>query len=352
MVNLKLFEELDQRNREVFSSLVKMFLSSGSPVGSRTISRELNHSISPATIRNIVHDLELIGLLESPHVSAGRVPTNIGLRLFVDELLEVGEIKPEEKQELSKLNLEDRSLVNSMDKVGTILSALTNGASLVLLPKQEEKLKQVDFVLLGESQVLVVLVLANRTIENRVFTAPKGITQSALREAANYVNSFVNGESIDELQKILQTDINDRKNELDGLTQKLVEKGLAYWERNSDQNDRLIVKGRAKLLEEEEKSFDFTQIRALFDDLEQKREISSILELMEEGQGVKIFIGSENKLFSLKGSTLVAAPYINSVGKIIGSIGVIGPTRLNYGRVVPIVDYTAQLVSKLLAEQT
>ncbi|MCY4446917.1 MAG: heat-inducible transcriptional repressor HrcA [Rhodobacteraceae bacterium] len=352
MIELKLFEELDQRNRHVFSRLVESFLTHGMPVGSRTLARDLDMNVSPATVRNIMHDLELLGLLTSPHVSSGRVPTNLGLRLFVDELLEVGDIKPEEKEEFARLNLDNHPLSDTMDKVGTILSLLTNGASLVLMPKHEERVKQVDFVLLNENQALVVLVLADGTIENRVFTPPRGITQASLREAANYVNSFVNGESIIDLQVLIQEDISDRKFELDELAAELIEKGAAIWDRHPGYSDRLIVRGRAKLLEDDDKEVDFKQIKSLFDDLEKKKEIANILELIEGGQGVKIYIGSENKLFSMWGSTLVATPYINAEGKIIGAIGVIGPTRLNYGRVVPIVDYTAQLVSKLVAEQT
>ncbi len=351
MVDVKFFDDLDERNRQVFSGLVESFLAHGLPVGSRTLARDLPMNLSPATIRNIMQDMEILGLLTSPHVSAGRIPTNLGLRLFVDELLEIGDIKPEEKEEFSKLDLDRYPLPNSMDKIGNILSLLTNGASLVLMPKQEEQVKHVNFVSLGDNRTLVVLVLADGTVENRVFASPAGLTQSSLQAAATYVNSFINGESISELQAVIQEDISARKHELDELAARLIENGLAVWDRHPDQSDRLIVRGRAKLLEEEGKSLDFEQIRTLFDDLEKKKEIATILELIEAGQGVKIFIGSENKLFSLSGSTLVAAPYINSDGKIVGAIGVIGPTRLNYGRVVPIVDYTAQLVGKLVAEQ-
>jgi len=349
----EILEILDQRNTEIFSRLVESYLYSGSPVGSRAISRNLSTKISPATVRNVMQDLERLGLLESPHVSAGRIPTLIGLRLFVDEFLEIGEIEPEDKKQFSRIgSTEDDNLNNSLDRIGSLLSRLTQSASLVLMPKKESTIKHVQFLKLTNESALVVLVMADGTVENRVFSTPMGLTASTLTEAANYVNSLLDGKSIIEIKGLISKDILKQKSKLDELTTELVERGLAFWDKPGEQQERLIVRGRSNLLENDEGTVDFDQVRHLFDDLERKKEISNILELIEEGQGVKIFIGSENKLFSLSGSTLVAAPYINSEGNIVGALGVIGPTRLNYGRIVPIVDYTAQLVGKLIAEKS
>lgn len=349
----EILEILDQRNTEIFSRLVESYLYSGSPVGSRAISRNLSSKISPATVRNVMQDLERLGLLESPHISAGRIPTLMGLRLFVDEFLEIGEIEPEDKKQFSRIgSTEDENLNNSLDRIGSLLSRLTQSASLVLMPKKESTIKNVQFLKLTNESALVVLVMADGTVENRVFTTPMGLTASTLTEAANYVNSVLDGKSITEIKGLISKDILKQKSKLDELTSELVERGLAFWDKPGEQQERLIVRGRSNLLENDEGTVDFEQVRHLFDDLERKKEISNVLELIEEGQGVKIFIGSENKLFSLSGSTLVAAPYINSEGNIVGALGVIGPTRLNYGRIVPIVDYTAQLVGKLIAEKS
>lgn len=349
----EILEILDQRNTEIFSRLVESYLYSGSPVGSRAISRNLSTKISPATVRNVMQDLERLGLLESPHISAGRIPTLMGLRLFVDEFLEIGEIEPEDKKQFSRIgSTEDENLNNSLDRIGSLLSRLTQSASLVLMPKKESTIKNVQFLKLTNESALVVLVMADGTVENRVFTTPMGLTASTLTEAANYVNSVLDGKSITEIKGLISKDILKQKSKLDELTSELVERGLAFWDKPGEQQERLIVRGRSNLLENDEGTVDFEQVRHLFDDLERKKEISNVLELIEEGQGVKIFIGSENKLFSLSGSTLVAAPYINSEGNIVGALGVIGPTRLNYGRIVPIVDYTAQLVGKLIAEKS
>ncbi len=349
----EILEILDQRNTEIFSWLVESYLFSGTPVGSRAISRNLSTKISPATVRNVMQDLERLGLLKSPHVSSGRIPTLLGLRLFVDEFLEIGEIDPEDKRQFSGINSSGGENLNySLDRIGSLLSKITQSASLVLMPKKESTIKHVEFLSLGNERGLVVLVMADGSIENRVFYPPRGLTTSTLTEAANYVNSVLDGKSINEIKDLIGKDIFNQKNKLDALTSELVERGLAYWDKPGEQQERLIVRGRSNLLENDEGTVDFEQVRTLFDDLERKKEISNILELIEEGQGVKIFIGSENKLFSMSGSTLVAAPYINSEGNIVGALGVIGPTRLNYGRIVPIVDYTAQLVGKLIAEKS
>ena len=299
-----------------------------------------------------MQDLEFLGLLESPHVSSGRVPTEVGLRLFVDELLEVKQIEDAEKERLREAASDGSGDVQDLlDRVGSVLSRLTNGASLVLTPKAEAPIKHVEFVSLSSDRALVVLVTEDGKVENRMFSPPAGQTPSAMREAANFINAIARGRTISELLDSVSVEVEQRRNEVDSVAQRLVEQGLAVWETRSGGNERLIVRGRANLLKDSEAASDFERFGELLNDLERKRDIVEFLELVEEGEGVRIFIGSENKLFSLSGSTLVISPYMGPDEKIIGAIGVIGPTRLNYGRVVPIVDYTAQLVGRMVTEQ-
>ena len=352
MASPDLLNDMNERSREIFRRLVEGYLESGGPVGSRTLTRTLNEKVSAATVRNVMQDLEFLGLLDSPHISAGRVPTQLGLRMFVDGLLEVDQLSKEDQLKLDQTvdrNSQDVSSV--LDRVGSTLSALTHGASLVLTPKQEQPIKHIEFVSLSPDRALVVLVYSNGDVENRLFTPPVGQTPSAMREAANFLNAVLEGRTLRELLSTIQNDVDLRRQEIDSLAQELVTKGLAVWQTQGDDNERLIVRGRGDLLESEAHEEDLERIRNLFDDLERKRDIAEFLELTEQGDGVRIFIGSENKLFSLTGSSLVVSPYMNSERKIVGAIGVIGPTRLNYGRIVPLVDYTAQLVGKLISDR-
>ncbi|MCY4459606.1 MAG: heat-inducible transcriptional repressor HrcA [Albidovulum sp.] len=343
--------DLKDRNREVFEMLVKSYLTSGNPIGSRTLSRDLQMKISPATVRNTMQDLEALGLLASPHVSAGRIPTELGLRLYVDELMEVGELNDEERERIESIaDNRSNNIETLLDKAGSVLSGLTQTASLVMAPKTEAPIRHIDFVSLDRDRALVVLVMSDGNVENRVFKPPVGQTPASLREAANFVNAFACGLTISELQESIAREISKRKKEIDALATELVERGLAVWESGDEPTKRLIVRGRSNLLEGEGSVHDLDRIRRLFDDLERKRDISQFLEIVDESDGVRIFIGSENKLFSLSGSTLVVSPYMNAERKIVGAVGVIGPTRLNYGRVVPIVDYTAQLVGRIVSE--
>ncbi len=347
-----LLAEMNDRSREIFRRLVENYLMTGDPVGSRTISRAMGGALSPATIRNVMQDLEHLGLLASPHVSAGRVPTQLGLRLFVDAMLEVGEIEPAERELIDRTVTETNGGIEEvLDRAGSALSELTHGASLVLAPKSEAPIKHVEFVSLAPDRALVVLVMADGTVENRLFTPPPGQTPSAMREAANFLNAVAEGRTLRELRTIIEDEIRRRRRELDSIASQLVEAGVAVWQNHGQDGERLIVRGRANLLEDETLERDLDRIRELFDDLERKRDIVEFLELAEEAEGVRIFIGSENKLFSLSGSTLVVAPYMNADRRIVGALGVIGPTRLNYGRVVPIVDYTARLVGRTLGER-
>lgn len=347
----KLLSELNDRSREVFRRVVEGYLASGDPVGSRTLTRSMTERLSAATIRNVMQDLEFLGLLDSPHVSAGRIPTQRGLRLFVDGLLEVGSVNSEDRDVMdAALTTGEQDVTSLLDHVSATLSGITRGASVVLAPKQEAPIRHIEFVGLSPDRALVVLVFANGQVENRIFKPPPGQTAASMREAANFLNSLAEGRTLSELRRTMAAEISRRRQEVDSLARDLVESGLAVWENPGEQAERLIVRGRANLLDTTEAQ-DLERIRNLFDDLERKRDIADFLEGAETGEGVRIFIGSENKLFSLSGSSLVVSPYMNADRKIIGAVGVIGPTRLNYGRIVPIVDYTAQLVGRLLSER-
>ena len=345
-----ILEEMNDRSREVFRRVVEGYLDSGGPVGSRTLTLSLSEKVSAATIRNVMQDLEFLGLIEAPHVSAGRIPTQQGLRMFVDGLLEVGNLGDDDREKIdATVDNPERNVSGLLDRVGSALSGVTQGASLVLAPKHEAPIKHIEFVSLAADRAMVVLVFADGHVENRVFEPPAGQTPSSMREAANFLNALIEGKTLSDLRGMMAREISQRRQEIDVLAQELVESGIAVWDKAGDRDERLIVRGRANLLGESAPE-DLERIRVLFDDLERKRDISEFLELAEDGEGVRIFIGSENKLFSLSGSSLVVSPYMNADRKIIGAVGVIGPTRLNYGRIVPIVDYTAQLVGKLISD--
>ncbi len=347
MPETALLSDLNDRSREVFRRVVEAYLATGEPVGSRTLTREMSERVSAATIRNVMQDLELLGLLDHPHISAGRMPTQLGLRLFVDGLMEAGPVAASDREMIDETLGNDSGNTGVMlDRISTALSALTQGASLVLMPKQEAPVRHIEFVSLAPDRALVVLVFADGRVENRVFAPPPGHTASSMREAANFLNAVAEGRTLAELRRSIAQEIQASRQKLDSIAAALVSSGLALWEGESS-DPRLIVRGRANLLAHE--LADLDRIRSLFDDLERKRDIAEFLELAEQGEGVRIFIGSENKLFSLSGSSLVVSPYMNADRKIVGAVGVIGPTRLNYGRIVPIVDYTAQLVGRLIS---
>jgi heat-inducible transcriptional repressor len=345
--------EMNDRSREVFQRVVEGYLQSGEPVGSRTLTRSLNENLSAATVRNVMQDLEYLGLLDSPHVSSGRIPTQMGLRMFVDGLLEVDGLAITDREKLDgAINENPKDISATLDKIGSALSGITQGASLVLSPKQESEIEHVEFVSLAHDRALVVLVFSNGHVENRLFQPPLGQTPSSLKEAANFLNSIMQGRTLSQAKEIIQKEISIRRQELDSLAAELVENGIVFWEAKGERQERLIVRGRANLLENEAEEEELERIRLLFNDLERKQDIAEFLDLTEQSDGVRIFIGSENKLFSLSGSSLVVSPYMNSDKKVIGAVGVIGPTRLNYGRIVPIVDYTAQLVGKLITDHS
>ena len=347
-----LLSDMNERSREVFRRVVESYLTSGEPVGSRTLTRSMTQKLSAATIRNVMQDLEYLGLLDSPHVSAGRIPTQLGLRMFVDGLLEVGTVEDADREKIDATRgSNDQDVTALLDQVGATLSGITRGASLVLAPKTEAPIRHIEFVSLSPDRALVVLVLADGQVENRLFTPPPGQTPSSMREAANFLNALAEGKTLSDLRRTITHEIGTRRTEIDSLATALVESGLAVWENSGERSERLIVRGRANLIDDAGDSAQLDRIRHLFDDLERKRDIADFLELTETGEGVRIFIGSENKLFSLSGSSLVVSPYMNADRKIIGAVGVIGPTRLNYGRIVPIVNYTAQLVGRIVSDR-
>jgi len=348
-----LLTELNERSREVFRRVVEGYLASGAPVGSRTLTRSLSEQVSAATVRNVMQDLEHLGLLDSPHVSAGRIPTELGLRMFVDGFLEIDDVAVSDREKLDATVSGNQSdVARKLDLLGSALSRVTQGASLVLSPKHEAPIRHIEFVSLAPDRALVVLVFADGQVENRIFDPPPGQTPSSMREAANFLNALAEGRTLTELRARIEKEVKARRQELNDLASALIDSGAAIWENEGDRTERLIVRGRSHLLESGGEVDELARIRSLFDDLERKRDIAEFLELTEQGDGVRIFIGSENKLFSLSGSSLVVSPYMNADRKIIGAVGVIGPTRLNYGRIVPIVDYTAQLVGKLISDQS
>ncbi len=345
-----LFKEMTARSMEVFKKVVETYLETGDPVGSRTLSRSLTENISAATIRNVLQDLEILGLLGSTHISSGRMPTQNGLRLFVDGFLEVGDMNGKEKTFIeNSINNEDILISKSFDRVGSLLSGLTKTASVVLTPKIEAPIKHIEFVSLSDNRGLVVLVTADGKVENRIFNTPFGLTPSAIREATNFLNIILKGRTINEVKSVIESELENCRKELDETAHKLVKTGSIVWDSGHRTDmDRLIIRGRSNLIGDSETEEDLGRIKQLFDDMERKRDLIELLNSAESGEGIRVFIGSENKLFSLTGSSLVFSPYTNSEGEILGAIGVIGPTRLNYGRIVPIVDYTAQILSKLI----
>jgi len=340
---------LGERPREVFRHLVEAYLTSGEPVGSRTLSQRLPVTLSPASIRNVMADLEHMGLLYAPHTSAGRAPTEKGLRLFVDGLLEVGDLAPDERVAIeARMSGSGRGLEDVLTQATSLLSGLSNCAGLVVSTKQDAPLKHVEFTAVTPSKALVVMVTEDGQVENRIIDTPLGLPASALVEASNYLNARLRGRTLDVARTEILEELIGERAELDARTAKIVAEGLATLSTGGDTRHTLIVRGTSHLLDSVDARADIERVRTLFEDIERKNDLIQLLELAKQGDGVRIFIGSENRLFSLSGSSIVAAPYANSQGKIVGVIGVLGPTRLNYGRIIPMVDHTAKVVGRLL----
>ena len=339
---------LDARSAAVLREIVEQYVETGEPVGSRTLSRRLPINVSPATIRNVMADLTEAGLLFAPHTSAGRLPTEQGLRLFVDGLLQFGELSEDERAAISaSLAASGRSLEETLADASSMLSGLSAAAGLVLAPKTEGPLKHIEFVPLGSGRALVVLVGADGHVENRVIETPPGIPPSALQQAGNYLNARIAGRPLGDLRRIVSDEMAANRTELDELSARIVETGLATWS-SEGRGGSLIVRGQGRLLSDITQIERLAAIQALFERLETQETMLRLLDLAEQSDGVRIFIGSESGLFGTTGISMIVAPTRNETGRILGAIGVIGPTRINYGRIIPVVDYTARVIGRLL----
>jgi heat-inducible transcriptional repressor len=326
-------DTLDARSREIFRRIVETFIEHGDPVGSRTLSRQLDDPLSPASIRNVMQDLELMGLIAAPHTSAGRIPTERGLRLFLDGFLQVGDIAPEER----------RAIENA-------LSGLSRCASLVIAPTRDAPIEHIEVAPLNDGRAMAIIVTEGGNVENRLFRLPPGLTPSAMTSATNFLNAHLRGLTLGESRTAIEAKIATVRAELDTAAQALVESGVAEWAGSAPSDGgTLIVRGLSNLLSGTQAEDEIESVRMLFDDLERKRDLAQVLDLAEEGEGVRVFIGAESKLFSHSGSALVISPYMNESRQIVGALGVIGPTRLNYARIMPIVDFTARMVGKLVS---
>ncbi len=346
-----LMQALDARSRDIFRNIVESYLESGEPVGSRRLSRS-GISLSPASIRNVMADLADLGLIDAPHVSAGRLPTHAGLRLFVDGFLETGEPSEEDREEIeARLSGAGRDLNSVLSEASHLLSGLAGGAGLVASPKREAPVRHVEFVPLGANEALCVLVTEDGDVENRLMRLPEGLPPSALIEAGNFLSTRMKGRTLAEARQAIGEELAERRAALDEASTALVAQGLAEWggaSHTRDEGRTLIVQGRANLLEDASAAEDLDRVRQLFEVLERQQAVLDLLDSTREAEGVRLFIGRENRLFPLSGSSVIVAPYMNSQRQVIGALGVIGPTRLNYARVIPMVDYTAQVVGRLI----
>jgi heat-inducible transcriptional repressor len=343
---------LNERSREIFRSIVESYLTTGEPVGSRNLSRILPISLSPASVRNVMSDLEHLGLVFAPHTSAGRLPTELGLRFFVDALMQVGDVSEQDRRSIEAQVAgtgTGKTVEDVLTEASQALSGLTRSAGIVLTAKSNVRLKHIEFVRLEPERALVVMVSEDGQVENRVLNVPSGLPTSSLVEAGNFLNARLRGKTLADLRGEMEKAVVEGQAELDQLTQKVIANGLASWSGGDSDERKLIVRGHANLLDDLHALDDLARVRLLFDALEAKRGVMDLLGRAERAEGVRIFIGSENKLFSLSGSSTIVAPYRDNKGRIVGVIGVIGPTRLNYARIVPMVDYTARVVSRLLS---
>ncbi|WP_116968238.1 heat-inducible transcriptional repressor HrcA [Blastomonas sp. UPD001] len=341
------FTELNDRARDVFRIVVESYLETGQPVGSRTISKTSTVNLSPASIRNVMQDLEELGLLAAPHTSAGRMPTEQGLRLFVDGMMQVAEPSAEERAAIEK-QLESAGPIEAALAATTqALSGLSACAGIVMVPRREPVLRQMNFVRLSDNQVLAVLVGHDGSIENRVLEMDRRVTDSMLVQAGNFISARLSGRSLPQALAALEAEILNERAALDDASSDLIRRGLAMWSRDGSDRPVLIVRGQANLLDNEAVA-DLERVRRLLDELEAMQDIAHLLDSAREAGSARIFIGAENKLFSLSGSSVIAAPYRDGEGRVVGVVGVIGPTRLNYARIVPMVDFTAQSLTRLL----
>jgi len=338
--------ELNNRAREIFRLVVEGYISSGQPVGSKTLAGAGSVNLSPASIRSVLHDLEMLGLLAAPHTSAGRMPTELGLRLFVDGMMQVAEPTADERAAIERQLARPGPVEQALAATSAVLSELSAAAGVVMVPRREARLSQLQLVPLGPDQALAVLVTEDGGIENRVIPLPPGTPAAILQQASNYLTARLAGRSLGEAVRAIRAEISAGRSALDAASRDLVERGLAVWSEDADRRPVLIVRGQANLLDEAAIG-DLERVRSLLDDLENKQSVAALLDAAREAEATRIFIGAENRLFALSGSAVIASPYRDREGRVVGVVGVIGPTRLNYARVVPMVDFTAQALSKI-----
>jgi heat-inducible transcriptional repressor len=338
--------ELTDRMREIFGMVVDAYLECGLPIGSKALAGSI--SLSPASIRGVMQELEERGLLTHPHTSAGRIPTDSGLRLFVDGIMQAAAPNPSERREIERQIVRDQPIEDALAAASAALSGLSQAAGVVLAPKRELRLKQLSFVPLSDTRALAVLVGADGSVENRIISLEGGTSAAALTEVSNFANARLAGLTLAEAEMRLRTEIRERKEAIDAAAAELVASGLAAWSQDHARRPVLIVRGQANLIDVNAAD-DLDRVRRLLDELEEAQEIARLLESARDAPGCRIFIGSENRMFSLSGSSVIAAPYRGSHGEVVGVVGVIGPTRLNYARVVPMVDFTAKALTRLMA---
>lgn len=341
-------EDFRERQTAILRLIVETYLDTGEPVGSRTLAKG-GISLSPASIRNVMADLEEAGLLYAPHTSAGRLPTERGLRLFVDGLLEIGNLTYEERKKIeAECQTKSTGFESILEQATSLLSGLSQCAGVVSVPKQNSPLRHIEFLDLGGGRGLVILVYQGGAVENRAVDLPLGLPPTALMRATNYLNARIENKTLEELRATIESELLQKQLELDQLTQQVIAEGLAKRSGDLGEPETLIIRGQARLLETPDATGNLERIRKLFEDLEKKKDFLKLLDIAKLGEGMRIFIGAENKLFSLSGSSVIVSPYCNEAGKIIGAIGVIGPTRINYARIIPLVDYTARVISRLI----
>ncbi len=339
--------EMTERAREIFRRVVEGYIDSGQPVGSKTLANDGTLNLSSASIRSVLADLENLGLLAAPHTSAGRMPTDAGLRIFVDGMMRVAEPTEEERAQIEARLSDSGPVEQALQQTSALLSELSGAAGMVMVPTREQRLAQFNLVDLGQGRALAVLVGEDGGVENRVVELGGALDRGSLDQASNYITSRLSGRTLAEASAAMRSEISTGKTQLDDASRDLVERGLAVWSEDADARPVLIVRGAANLLDETALS-DIERVRSLLDDLENKQSVSSLLESAREADATRIFIGSENRLFGLSGSSVIASPYHDREGRVVGVLGVIGPTRLNYARVVPMVDLTARSLGRSL----
>jgi heat-inducible transcriptional repressor len=339
--------ELTDRAREIFRLVVEGYLASGYPVGSKTLAGEGMVNLSPASIRSVLHELETLGLLAAPHTSAGRMPTETGLRLFVDGMMQVAEPTRAERETIEQRLAAPGPIEAALEATSAVLSDISGAAGMVMVPRREPRLAQLTLVALSPGRALAVLVGEDGGVENRVVELPGPVPPSALEQASNYVTARLAGRTLAEAARTMRGELAAGRSALDAASRDLVERGLAVWSEDAAQRPVLIVRGQANLLDDVA-LHDLERVRQLLDDLESKQSVAELLDSAREAEATRIFIGSENRLFALSGSSVIASPYRDREGRVVGVLGVIGPTRLNYARVVPIVDFTARSLGKLI----